>query len=408
MLPISLGFKNLFRNRRRAAFATAIITISCVSIVLFAAFVESIFWGVRESVIHSQTGHLQIFHKDYLENKVVSPFAYLIDKPEVVQRIVQDMPEMRVITPRLHFSGIVGNGDASAVFMGVGVDPELEPLISTFSRVVKGTDLDQADTDGALLGQGLGKAIGAKPGDTLILMSRTEGGGLNGVDATTRGLFQTDSSDYDERVTKIPLALAQRLLQTEGVSSLAVLLSNTDLTDAVAARLQARFDEAKLPLEIRTWHQLNPAYDKIVDLYQRIFFFLTAVVTAVVVVSVTNTMMLSVMERIRELGIMRAIGIRSGGIANMLLVEGALLGVVGAVLGVATATAMIEFSNRVLGGIKMPPPPGSSRAFALILPVNPTVDAVIVVTAVLVAALATLPPAIKAARLNVSNAINHL
>lgn len=408
MLPITLGFKNLFRNRRRAAFATAIITISCVSIVLFAAFVESIFWGVRESVIHSQTGHLQIFHKDYLANKVVSPFAYLIDKPEVVQRIAQDMPEVRVVTPRLHFSGIVGNGDASAVFMGVGVDPELEPLISTFSRIVKGSDLDQAETDGALLGQGLGKAIGAKPGDTLILMSRTEGGGLNGVDANARGLFQTDSSEYDERGAKIPLALAQRLLQTEGVSSLAVLLSNTDLTDTVAARLQARFDEAKLPLEIRTWHQLNPAYDKIVDLYQRIFFFLTAVVTAVVVVSVTNTMMLSVMERIRELGIMRAIGIRSGGIANMLLVEGALLGVVGAVLGVATATAMIEFSNRVLGGIKMPPPPGSSRAFALILPVNPTVDVVIVVTAVFVAALATLPPAIKAARLNVSNAINHL
>jgi putative ABC transport system permease protein len=386
----------------------AIITISCVSVLLFAAFVESIFWGVRESVIHSQTGHLQIFHKDYLANKVVSPFKYLIDKPRAVERIASDLPGVRVVTPRLHFSGIAGNGDASAVFIGVGVDPEQEPLISTFSRIVKGSDLELDDNDGALMGQGIGQAVGAKPGDTLLLMARTENGGLNGVDATARGFFQTDSVEYDDRGIKIPMSLAQRLLQTEGVSSLAVLLSDTDKTDATAAQLRARFAQENLPLDVRTWHDLNPTYDKIVNLYQRIFFFLTAVVTAVVIVSVSNTMMLSVTERIRELGIMRAIGMRSRGIATMLLVEGALLGVVGSVLGVAAGTGLIQFSNRVLGGIQMPPPPGSSRGFALILPTNTTVDLVIVGVAIVIAALATLPPAIKAARLNVANAINHL
>lgn len=264
----------------------------------------------------------------------------------------------------------------------------------------------EAGSDRVLLATGLAGSLGVKPGDVVTLLSLTPDGMLNALDVEVAGILTTGIQELDSRYLRVHLATAQRLLQTERISDLLVTLRDTALTEEVAGDLRRLLADEEPPLAVVDWRSRAPFFDQVRNLYLGIFWFLGSVIFVLVVLSASNTLLMTLMERIREIGTLRAIGTSRGQIAAIVLFEALWLGLLGALLGDAVGWILIHGINFL--ELKMPPPPGAVAAIDLQLAVVPEAFAGAVVLMVLVLATAATVPVVKAVRLRVVEALSHV
>jgi putative ABC transport system permease protein len=407
-LYLKLAIRNVFRNRRRTLITLAAMGVGSAAIIVFGGFVNAIYWGVRESTIRSQVGHIQIYRKGYSERGNLAPFDYLVPDYSALSTELSKLPHVRTVTARLGFSGLVSTGDTTTAFVGAGVQPDGERDLSSMAVMVEGQDLAGREPRGITLGLGLARAFGVKPGDDLMLLTTTKGGAINALAVKVRGVWESGEKAYDDRFLRVPLGEVQRLLDLEAgeVQSVVILLDATENTQAVRAAIERLIRERGLDLELRTWEDLALRYHQVRELFGRIFAVLTLIVSIMVVFGITNTMTMAIFERTREIGTIMALGTQRRGVISMFVLEGialgALGGLVGVILGVVLARAISAF------GIELPPPPGSTRGFPVQIFIMPGVLAQAFRLSLITAALASLYPAWRAARVDVVEALRHV
>ena len=407
-LYAKLAIRNVFRNRRRTLITLAAMGFGAAAIIVFGGFVHAIYFGVRESTIRSQVGHIQLYRKGYSEKGNLAPFDYLIADYPALREALQRLPHVRTVTARLGFSGLVSTGDTTTAFVGAGVAPEGETDLSALAVVVDGKELASRDPRGVTLGVGLARAFGVKPGDDLALLTTTKAGAINALAVKVRGVWESGEKAYDDRFLRVGLPEAQRVLDLESgeVQSIVLLLDATDNTAAVRARIEQLIRERGLDLEIRTWDDLALRYHQVRELFGRIFAVLTLIVSVMVVFGITNTMTMAIFERTREIGTVMALGTRRRGVVAMFVLEGFVLGVLGALAGLALGVVLAKAISAI--GIQLPPPPGSTRGFTVQIFVVPAVLAQAAQLSIIAATLASLYPAWRAARVNVVEALRHV
>jgi putative ABC transport system permease protein len=245
-----------------------------------------------------------------------------------------------------------------------------------------------------------------EPGDVVTTLGLTPDGMLNALDIEVAGIVTTGIQELDLRYLKVHLVTAQRLLQTELVSDLLVALDDTANTERVATLLGERFASHDPALSVVDWRQRAPFFDQVRNLYLGIFWFMGSVIFVLVVLSASNTLLMTFMERIREIGTMRAIGTSRGQVAQIVLYEALWLGLIGALLGDFLGIILIKIINAF--ELKMPPPPGAVSPIDLQLAVVPEAFVGAVVLMVFVLAAAAWVPIIKTARLKVVEALSHV
>jgi len=281
-------------------------------------------------------------------------------------------------------------------------------MATALAVIVDGKELATRDPRGATLGVGLARAFGVKPGDELTVLTSTRPGSINALALKVRGVWESGEKAYDDRFLRVGLPEVQRLLDLEGgeVQSVVLLLDRTENTAAVRADIERLIRERGLPLELKTWDDLALRYHQVRELFGRIFAVLTVIVSIMVVFGITNTMTMAIFERTREIGTVMALGTRRRGVVSMFVLEGFVLGMLGAVAGVALGVLLAKAISAV--GIQLPPPPGSTRGFLVQIFVVPAVLAQAVQLSIVAATLASLYPAWRAARLNVVEALRHV
>jgi len=407
-LYLKLAVRNVFRNRRRTLITLAAMGFGAAAIIVFGGFVHSIYFGVRESTIRSQVGHIQIYRKGYSEKGNLAPYDYLIADYAGLRDELLKLPHIKAVTARLGFSGLVSTGDTTTSFVGTGVQPEIETDLSALAVIVDGKELATRDPRGITLGVGLARAFGVKPGDDLTLLSTTRAGSINALAVKVRGVWESGEKAYDDRFLRLGLPEVQRLLDVENseVQSIVLLLDQTENTAPVRAAIEGLIRDKGLDLELRTWEDLALRYHQVRELFGRIFAVLTLIVSIMVVFGITNTMTMAIFERTREIGTVMALGTRRRGVISMFVLEGVALGVLGGLLGVLLGIALAKAISAV--GIQLPPPPGSTRGFTVNIFVVPEVLLQAFRLSLVTAALASLYPAWRAARLNVVEALRHV
>jgi putative ABC transport system permease protein len=396
-----LAFRNVARQRRRTALAISSVIFGVAALMLTSGFIEWNLWFGRESTIHSQLGHIRVHKPRFLEEGLADPFAYLLpDDRQQIQKI-ESMPHVVTLAPRLSFNGLISRGDATISFIGEGVDPEREVLLSRSVTTVQGEALSATDATGIVLGQGLAANLGVKPGDKVVLVVNTATGGVNAVDATVRGLFATITKAYDDSALRIPIALARRLLKVEGAHSYALLLDKTENTDAGVAQLRSEFKGAGL--EFVPWHELADFYKKTSELFSRQIGVVRMIIAAIIVLSISNSMVMGVLERTGEIGTSMALGYRRKAVLALFLCEGFLLGLIGGLVGLVTSFFAAEAISAV--GIPMPPPPGMAFGYTAGIMLTWPMAAQALMLAVGTTLAASAYPAWKAARLEIVDAL---
>ncbi|MDR2839618.1 MAG: ABC transporter permease [Azonexus sp.] len=402
-LSFALAFRNIVRNGRRSVMAVLAIGFGITSLLLAAGFIE---WNLRygrESTIHSQLGHIRLFKPGYLESGQSDPFAFLFPlKPEQLALVKADLP-VSTIAPRLFFSGLASHEEATISFIGEGVDPDLEGDLSGSITIVDGQAMSSGDPRGILLGQGLAANLGVKPGDTIVLVVNTAGGRINAVEGTVRGLFATITKAYDDSALRVPITIARQLLKVDGAHSYAVLLDRTEDTDAALATLEARFSGQ--PIEFVPWYKMADFYNKTAELFGKQVGVVRLIIAVIIMLSIANSLMMSVLERTGEIGTMMAVGTRRAEILSLFLAEGVLLGCFGGALGLLVGWLAALGISAI--GIPMPAPPGMAFGYTAEILLTWPMALQGFFLAIATTLLASIYPAWKASRKVIVDALRH-
>jgi putative ABC transport system permease protein len=403
----TVAFRNVFRNARRTAFTLLVISASAVALLLAGGFVAGNFEGLRERTIRNGLGHLQIFTAAFVEHGEERPLEHGLAAYRDVQAELERQPHVAVTAGQIDFVGLVSNGDKSEPFVGNGVEPERETQMGFALTLKAGEPLVEEDGDDqVLLGTGLAASLGAQVGDVLTLLGTTTDGALNALDVRVVGLYSTGIREFDARALKVPLRAAQRLLNTERVTKVIVKLDGTRHTQDVAAALRAGDLARGHGLRVKTWDDLATFYKQVVSLYSAIFVFLGTIIAVLVVLSSANTMMMSVLERVTEIGTLLAIGTRRRQVLSIFVLEGFFLGCLGGLLGLAAGYGLIRLLNSL--HITLPPPPSFSTGVPLLVKVVPEMFIGVFVLLVAVLSLSALLPALRGARLRIVEALGHV
>ncbi len=386
---LRLALRNLLRQRIRTAMTLAAIVFGVSGLVVSGGFVQDIFVQLGEAIIHSQTGHVQVVRKDFIERGTRRPERYLIDGPEQVAAQIESLPEVKEVASRLSFTGALNNGRRDLGIIGEGIEPDKEARLGTFLTITAGRHLTDSDLFGMVVGQGVAHALSLTPGDVVTLVMSTADGALNTLDFELIGVFQSFSRDFDARAVRIPLSAAQELMLTPGVNVLVATLHRTEDTDGAYAQIVAGLDPESL--EAHHWRMLSDFYEKTLDLYDRQFGVLQLIILAMVLLSVANSVNMATFERMSEFGTMQALGNRRRHVFGLIVAENVLLGAIGAVLGALVGVALALVISAV--GIAMPPPPNANVGYTAAIRLVPETIAAAMLIGFLATSLAAILPA---------------
>jgi ABC-type lipoprotein release transport system permease subunit len=336
-----MAWRDLGRNRRRTFFSMLALAVGVALLVFMASFVAGEMRGALQTSIKLQSGHLQVRAASYNEDKTSLAWEDLIEDPDALAAQIAAMPEVQVATPRLYATGIVVAGDTSTGVRVLGIDPASAASTPFREGVVSGEFLTADDRGGLLMGQTLADKLRLAPGDTINLLVNTSNGDVDQQPFVIRGLYSTGTPGYDESTIFLPLSKAQAISRAENHASVIfILLKDQAQTDAVAAALQAP------AYQVKTFIQLNPLlseFEQFANVYMYLFYLIVLGITATVIV---NTLVMSVFERTREIGILAAMGMRGRRIMAMFFAESSLLAVGGILMGVVLGSLLSAYVQR--------------------------------------------------------------
>ncbi len=408
MNRVAIAWRNVARHRRRSLLTGGIVAFGFAAFTLAGGFMAQTFDGLRTSTIRSGIGHLQIADARAFRASEQATLEFGLRDPARLTAALTADTGVAAVLPRIEFLGLASNGRRSVPFLGLGVDPQAETRGSDIPATVReGEWLPAAQPRAVVLGAGLAGALNVRVGDVLTLLATTPDGTLNAVDAVVTGLADIRIRELNDRYLAASLPLARQLLDApEAVSRISVLLREPAEEERTGARLRALLQGLDRALDVRHWRELAPFYEQVRMLYLGIFGFMGIVLITVVFLATVNTTLMSVAERTREIGTLRALGARPGRIVSGFLTEGLLLGAAACLAGALLALAVSAALNA--SGIVLPPPPGATRGFPIHVRFYPGIY--VAAAAVLTAAVtaATWVPARRGARVPIVEALAHV
>jgi ABC-type lipoprotein release transport system permease subunit len=317
------------------------ISVGLAILLLMSSVLQGEMGSAIEKAILLQSGHLQVRAESYDENKSSLKWEDLVENPEKIAGQIAAFSQVKAATPRLFASGFLSNGNESAGARIYGIEPQSVANSPYRDGIISGSYLSADDREGLLIGKPLADKLHLNAGDQVNLSVNTANGNVDEQAFTVRGIYSTGTYGFDSGIVFLPLAKAQAITQAENhASTIFVLLNNTADTDSVVNALSAGTG-----LKILTWKELNPLvvdFETTSQSYMSLFYL---IVLAIVVSVIINTLIMSVYERTREIGILTAIGMKGRRIMGLFLAECSLLAVGGVLMGIALGFFAVYLFN---------------------------------------------------------------
>jgi putative ABC transport system permease protein len=360
-----LAFSNLWRNKRRTFFTEITIVFGVLVIIFVGSFLKGMSRGWAVGMVESYTGAMQIEHKDYAKEHKFKPMeTTLTDAQSLIQEI-EAFPKVTAAFGSLAISGMISNGTKSTTFFGQGVDTiaKHKTLPEASRNIGKGRDIAQGKNE-VVLGPKLAEDLDVKIGDSVMLLAQTRKGGLNMTELLIVGLLNSGDGLPDivsAHYVNTNLEVAQKLLRmSDRVSQIIIGYDDFDSIKNAIGPLQVKVNQiSQTPLVLQHYEDLIPGYE-INNFFSIMGIVIGTILFIIVGAGIANAMFMSVMERRKEIGTMKAIGSEQGHIRRLFMYEGVITGILGAIVGVIFSIIVVKIVENA-GGIPLPPPPGSSE-----------------------------------------------
>ena len=408
-----IALRNLLKNRRRSLFTIMAISLGFAAVNLFGGFTAYMYEANREGSIYTSfQGHLTIVRKGFIEREKGDPRQFLITPEEIeaIQHVCQDYKEIILVTPQLRINGLITDGKISTIFIAQGIVPSSQEIFSRETRLkimepFEGKALSDDNSYGIGVSRGLAKFLNLDIDSEAVIMGTTSEGQMNALDVVVYNLFNAPAASINDRFIRIPFKLAQQLYDTDGAHMISILLRDTQQTEPVRDKLLQSLNQKYPGLEIKTWNELSDWYNQVKHMFDIIFLFLFIIVFVIVIMSVINTMSMAVLERTREIGTLRALGLKRRGVMSLFAIESCLLGG-GGILGGGILSLTGWWGVYFFKPTWIPPGITARIPLRLLFSWDYAVESIVFL--MLLCLIASLIPARKAAYQNVVDALGHV
>jgi putative ABC transport system permease protein len=393
-LLFKLALRNLVRQRRRSALALAILAAGTMMVLLTRSWQTGMMDMIAREGAGTWVGGVQVMQDDArtsLHAFGLEPNVAVTD--ELVTRL-RTTAHVSAITPRIRFLGKVFKGDEATPFVGMAMDfhqvPTVLPGLFNPDRIAQGRPPSAGDE--VMLAESLAAILGVHPGDTLTLLARPVDGGLEGIDVKVAGVLSGAFEEELRRAIVIDLPLAQRMLRMTGHATEILLgVGPISETSSVAQALKANLKPAGLTA--LNYDEVKPRWKDARALWAMSLRIVFIIVLLVAILGLYTTVTLMVGERGREIGTLQALGIKRHWTVLILLVEAAILGAIGGLIGAAGALGIVAAVSK---GVTFSIPGAGVYIIFPALTAGDLITAVVLAAIVIV--LTTFRPALYIAR----------
>ena len=396
---LSLGLRNLTRHGWRTGLTLASLIVGIGALTFLMGIQEGWLAGMRENFVLTATAHVQVHGAGFEESLQIQD---RIAEPGAVTAALAEDEDVLAWTRRVRAPGLASVASASTAAIIIGVDAEAEPRVTRLAEfIAEGRWLEPGESSGLLLGATLAENLDVRLGEKVVLMTQLPTGEIASEAFRVRGTLRAGVPEIDQLAALVPLASAQDWLGIgPGVTDIVIRARDHERTEAIAAGLSARLDLENY--EVMRWYDLDPFIQQTLELSEASTVIVLTVVIAVVLAEIINTMLMSFYERVREFGLMDALGTRRIQLFAMVLWEGIVLVAIGGGVGCLLGIAATLYWGRV--GIDLSNFAEATSLFYMdpvMRPILATESIVkILVTMAITAVLAGIYPALRAARLN--------
>jgi putative ABC transport system permease protein len=348
---LALAARNVARNRRRSLVTLAAVLLGVAAVLVIRGITNGFVRMMVDEVVQGRTGALQVHRAGYVDSVDSLPLEPDMPYDAALRERLRAVPGVTGVTGRIVFAGLVSNGLSQTNFVGRGLDMATErqavPRVG-FDVLPGGRPLKAEDYAHALLGRELAESF--RPVERVTLASSSPRGRANSLDVAVAGLSQSTLPFENKRLVTVPLKLAQDLLGMEGrVTEYALAVDDLEHLERVARGLR----EALGPeYEVHTWQELQPFVRDVINRQKWILGVVALILFVIILTGIINTMLMSVFERVREIGTMLAVGMRRRQVLALFLLEAGLLGVAGGVGGVVLGSVLVRLI--ALRGLAIP------------------------------------------------------
>ncbi|NLC70460.1 MAG: ABC transporter permease [Desulfuromonadaceae bacterium] len=326
-----LAWRNLWRNPKRTLILLTAVVIGIWAMIVIGTLMRGISAQMVRHGIATLTGHVQIHRLGYRADPVVE--NSILDPQKVTERFPGLLPAGTRWAPRIRVPAIAGNARHTAGVNLVGIDPLAEKGVSFIgTAVAEGEYLKPEDERSILIGKALADQFDTGLGKKLVLMSQDTNQEIASRAYRISGIYRAELEATEKEFVFVTLPAAAGMLRLgRGISEISLLFPAEGISEAAAARLRDTF--AGTDLEISTWRQLLAMISGVLELYDGIIFIWFLVIFVAMGFGIVNTFLMAVLERLREFGLLKALGMKPGWIVRQVLVESLLLLLIGQIVG---------------------------------------------------------------------------
>ena len=405
---LKMAWRNVWRNWRRTLIALVAIALGLV----FLIFMDGLIGGSRQAIygnaVRLQGGNLQVHAPGYREKAKRLPLLPLADASAVVQA-TSAQPQVVAASRRINTAGFASSREATVPVLISGIEPEQEASVGLLAEnIVQGRYLAADDQDLILVGRAMADRLKVVVGDRITLVGRATHEQMRRRTMTVVGIYDLGLSEVEKRMVYVSLAEAQTLFDLrDQATEVVVALESIGQEETVVAALRAA-----LPgYEVSSWEELNPELKQSMDVDQQFMNIFGLVALLIAGIGVLNLLLMAVFERTREIGLLAAMGLKRREIVALFLLEGTLIGLLGALIGCALGGLLVGVVGQV--GIEYAGASEAGEVVALLgdrlypkLQVDLLVERALAVA--VIAALASLYPAWQASKREPAEALHYV
>jgi len=405
---LTMAIRNVGRNRRRSVLAVISVSLSITFIIALQGMISGFMGSMVKNYTRAETGHVRIASKEFEKKYRFMPVTELVHNPEaLIEKVTSDAEiagSIETIAQRFNFGVLLSNEGKTQSAVALAGDPAIEKdLLLLQQSILDGGRYVRGSRE-MIIGAALARSLGYSVGDTVKVVTQGADYALHMRKFTIVGLFKTNLNFMDKRMFQIGLEDAQKLLRAGNASQqIVIMFDDYHKAEKMAAKINTLIENEVVAAT--PWTKIG-GYGDLVKMQERIYFWFYAIIAFLGSFIIGNIMMMVILERRREIGILKASGFSRSSILGLFFLEGGILGVIGSGIGMITGTLINVIFSRV--GIDF-----SKSMGGLAMPMDPvvyfTVDIPQALAAgllgVVVAALIALLPSRKAAQMNAVEAI---
>jgi len=348
--------KNVTANKKRTLITIAVIVIGLCAINIGKGIMSGMQKESELGVTEGRTGEIQIHKQGYFDASELTMLDYAINNASRLQDELRKIEGIEHVAGRIQFGGLFAKGDEIAVVVfckAVDIANEVNVCPRIKDNIIEGRFLTVDDQNGAVIASGLQKGVGANLGDFIIIVANTKDGYQNAIELKVVGVIKEKAAQANTRLVYLPMEKAQELLYMgdEVTEIVMKTIENSDI-DVLNQRLNHLLKSKGL--ESNTWMDVSAFFVGVMEKQNAVVFALCLIFYCIVISSITNTMVLTLFERKKEIGTMMAIGIKARDVMRLIIMESTIIGFIGSLIGVLLSAAVIEFMNRVGMSYQLP------------------------------------------------------